>query len=141
MNVLLLTEEPGDRRAFRESLALLSSQHVLTACETIGEVWEKLTSQTMPPPNLIFLDFELSRTYNHELVNIFKGEPNLRAAPIVVYSDSPNGIDITAAYDQSVACYVVLPAEPLLRRAKVRAVLEFWSTHAQLPELCRWWPA
>ena len=125
---------------FREAVAGLSSQHTLVVCESIGDVWERLKSRQIPVPNIIFLHFELSRSYDHELVEIFKRNPHLRTVPIVVLADTVDLGEVCYIYGLQISCFIVLPTEPALRRDKFRVCLEFWSVHAELPELRRWWP-
>jgi CheY-like chemotaxis protein len=141
MNVLLLTEEPADHQLFQESLVSLDSmaRHRFTASGSIAEVWARLRAREIPLPSLIFVDFELSRTYDHELVQILKSNPDLEAAPVIVFADSAEQEQIVATYRSPVACFVVFPRDRELRRQKIHACLEFWSKYAELPELRRWW--
>ena len=141
MNVLLLTEESADHQLFQESLSSLDSgsQHRFAASGSIAEVWARLRAREIPLPSLIFVDFELSRTYDHELVQILKSNPDLEAAPVVVFADSAEQEQIVAAYRSPVACFVVFPQDREQRRQKVQACLEFWGKYAELPELRRWW--
>src|SRR5689334_22245982 len=140
MNVLLLTEAHADSALFEEAIAKLSSNHTFTTCESLGDFWAKATTRQIPLPNLIFLDFELSRSYDHELVQILKSNSDFKAAPVVVYSDSAELEAIVSTYVLQIACFIVLPKEPEKRRHKIHACLEFWDTYAELPELRRWWP-
>jgi len=140
MNILLLTEEPMDQMIFRDAVAGLSSHHTLVVCDSIGNVWEKLKSRQIAVPNIIFLHIELSRSYDHELVEIFKRNPHLKSVPIVVLADTVLLDEISYIYGLQISCFVTLPQDPIRRRDKFRACLEFWSVHAELPELQRWWP-
>jgi CheY-like chemotaxis protein len=140
MNVLLLTEANSECALFEEAIAKLPSNHSFTACESLGDLWAKATSRQIPLPNLIFLDFELSRSYDHELVQVLKSNIDFKAVPVVVYSDSADLEDILNTYGLQIACFIVLPKEPQKRRDKIQACLEFWDTYAELPELRRWWP-
>ena len=113
--------------------------HTFTACESIAEVWSKLTLCQMPLPNLIFVDYDLSRDYDHQLVQILKGFDELKAAPVIIFADPTARQEIEAACLQQMACFIILPTQPELRRQKIHDCLEFWSSHAGLPELRRWW--
>lgn len=140
MNVLLLTEEAEDSVLFTKALAELSSTHRLVACESVGEFWENLNLGESALPNIIFVDQQLSESYDHELVHLLKEIPELSLAPIVVFADSADSDKLNSAYGTQISCFVVLPASPILRQAKIHACLEFWTIHAILPELDRWWP-
>jgi len=139
MNVLLLTEKRGDHALFTGAIETLCSDHSFTACESLGEAWSKLEWREIELPNLIFLDFELSRDYDHELVQILKNTDDLSATPVVVFADSADREDIGLTYRLQVSCFVVLPKDRELRQRKIEACLEFWSKYALLPELRRWW--
>jgi hypothetical protein len=138
MHVLLLTEDTADRLLFKESMTGPCMGHSFTACESIAEVWAKLASCQMPLPNLIFVDFELSRDYDHRLVEVLKGFEEFKAAPVVIIAESAAQQDVEATGLLDVAYFAAFPREPELRREKIHACLEFWSTYAKLPQLRRW---
>lgn len=139
MNVLLLTEKRSDHALFTDALTTLRTDHSFTACESLGEAWSKFSWREIPLPNLIFLDFELSRDYDHELVQILKTNDDLSATPVVVFADSARQEDVGLTYRLQASCFVVFPKEPEHRQRKIHACLEFWSKYALLPELRRWW--
>ena len=91
-------------------------------------------------PNLIFVDLELCRSYDHELLQILKNNLDLRPCPIIVMADSAETEEIHAAYYMKAACFTVLARDPELRRERIRAMLEFWSDHVNLPDIGQWKP-
>jgi hypothetical protein len=111
----------------------------LTACTSLAEAWSGITLRKYPPPDLIFVDFELSRDYDHELVSILKGTQNLGAAPIIVVADSDDPEESGASHGLGAACVVLLPKACTLRRPKLRECLEFWIDYSELAELRRRW--
>jgi CheY-like chemotaxis protein len=139
MHVLLLTENPSDHSLFLESMAILGSNDSFSGCESVAEVWAKLTSDMIPLPNVIFVDYELSASYGHQLLGMLKDTPELSAAPVIVMADSADKEDVLATYQSQAACFVVLPKDRESRHRKVQACLEFWGKYAELPELHRWW--
>ena len=139
MHVLLLTEKRGDHALFTDALTTLRTDHSFNACESLGEAWSKFSWREIPLPNLIFLDFELSRNYDHQLVQILKTTDNLSASPVVVFADSAKQEDVGLTYRLQASCFVVFPTEPELRQRRIEACLEFWSKYALLPDLGRWW--
>jgi CheY-like chemotaxis protein len=86
--VLLLTENPSDHSLFQESIAILHSNYSFDGCESVAEVWAKLTSAKIPLPNVIFVDYELSASYGHELLDMLKDTAELSDAPVIVMADS-----------------------------------------------------
>ncbi len=87
MHVLLLTENSSDPSLFQESIANLPSNVSFNGCQSVAEVWAKLTSDMIPLPNVIFVDYELSATYGHELLDMLKDTGELSAAPVIVMAD------------------------------------------------------
>ena len=126
---------PCSREPSKLCVPTIASQRV----SRLGEAWSKLEWREIELPNLIFLDFELSRDYDHELVQILKNTDDLSATPVVVFADSADREDIGLTYRLQVSCFVVLPKDRELRQRKIEACLEFWSKYALLPELRRWW--
>jgi CheY-like chemotaxis protein len=139
VHILLLTEEICDHKLFAECLASLSSDHRLTACTSLAEAWSGVVSRKSPLPDLIFVDFELSRDYDHELVSILKSNENLGAAPVIVVADSDDHEESAASHGLGAACVVLLPKACTLRRPKLRECLEFWTDHSELAEMRRRW--
>jgi two-component system, chemotaxis family, response regulator Rcp1 len=139
MHVLLLTEDPIDHAFFEQSITSLKGRHSFTACESLAEVWTKLTRRLISAPCLIFVDFELSRAYGHELIEMLKSNENLGTAPVIVLADSAEQEEIVAAYRLQAACFVVFPRDPGLLQQKIQACLDFWANYPELPELRRSW--
>ena len=139
MHVLLLTENPSDPSLFQELIAILASNYSFNGCQSLAEVWVKLTSDMIPLSNVIFVDYELSASYGHELLEMLKDTPKLSAAPVIVMADSADKEDVLTTYQSQAACFVVLPRERESRQRKIQACLEFWGKHAELPQLRRWW--
>lgn len=139
MHVLLLTENPSDPSLFQESIAILRSNHNFNTCQSVAEVWVKLTSDMIPLPNVIFVDYELSARYGHELLDMLKDTSELSAAPVIVMADSADKEDVLATYRSQAACFVVVPKDRESRQRKIQACLEFWGKYAELPQLRRWW--
>jgi two-component system, chemotaxis family, response regulator Rcp1 len=139
MHVLLLTENPSDPSLFQESIANLGSRDSFSGCESVAEVWAKLTSDKIPLPNVIFVDYELSASYGHQLLEMLKDTAELSAAPVIVMADSADKEDVLATYESQAACFVVLPEDWESRQRKIQACLEFWGKYAELPQLRRWW--
>ena len=139
MHVLLLTENPSDHSLFEESIAILHSNYSFDGCESVAEVWAKLASAKIPLPDVIFVDYELSASYGHELLDMLKDTAELSDAPVIVMADSADKEDVLATYESQAACFVVLPKDRESRQRKIQTCLEFWGKYAELPQLRRWW--
>jgi hypothetical protein len=100
-----------------------------------------LKARELSTPNLMFIDeYALKRAASDPFLQAVKADACLRTAPVVLLVGSVAGPEeITEAYNHCVACVVTLPEEIEQRLCKIRIMLEFWTTHAELPELLRWW--
>jgi CheY-like chemotaxis protein len=137
VNILLLTESETDPALFTRAVAHLpTSGHWLSVRRSPGEAWEAAagtSNPTAPLPELIFLDFELSKSYDHELLRMLKSDDLLKGIPVVMVGTSEKSEDVWEAYRHQISCYVSLPEDDLSRLYRIHACLTFWSTHAILP--------
>jgi CheY-like chemotaxis protein len=83
-------------------------------------------------PALIVLDLNLPGVRGLEVLARLKGEPAVRAVPIVVLSGSAREEDISEAYDAGANAYVSKPLDFAELRRTVRSLHDFWR-NAELP--------
>ena len=62
-----------------------------------------------------------------------KGDPELRATPVIMLTTSSSARDIAACYARGVNCYVVKPLDLDDFTALVQAINRFWFEVARLP--------
>jgi CheY-like chemotaxis protein len=74
--------------------------------ETEGFI-QKLRSDI---PDLIFLDLAIPKKCGFECLQELQREPELRAIPVIVYTDSRNPQEIQKAYDLGASLYVQKPS-------------------------------
>jgi len=84
-------------------------------------------------PDIIFLDLNLPGMNGHEVLAGIKADPNLRAIPVIVMSGSHAEGDISQAYDEQVAAYIVKPASHEEYLTAIRAVKDLWFHIVALP--------
>lgn len=84
-------------------------------------------------PDLILLDLNMPRMDGREVLREIKADPELRAVPVVVLTNSRTPEDIAAAYDSGANTYVPKPHSPDEFAAIIKALLEFWFKVCVLP--------
>ena len=134
MHVLLISEDTADHLLFQRSIQQLSVAHSFTACESISDAHTRLASSQRLPPNLIFIDFELSQKQRAELDQLLESNDELRAVPLIVIAQCSAQEEIEAAYRLLAPCFLAFPEQVELRQQKIHACLEFWSNCAARPE-------
>lgn len=84
--------------------------------------------------DLILLDLNLPGKHGLEVLAELKGDPRLRAIPVVVFSSSQVQRDIWRCYEAGANCYVNKPGDLEEFFFAIRAIEQFWFGCAQLLE-------
>jgi CheY-like chemotaxis protein len=137
IRVLLVDDNPGDADLTKETLEA-GKLHLDVAVVTDGEAALAYLRGEPPfagaePPDLVLLDLNLPRLSGREVLAAIKGDPVLRALPVVVLSSSDAEQDILRSYQLGANCYVTKPVGLASFQAIVRSVETFWFTVVKLP--------
>jgi CheY-like chemotaxis protein len=97
----------------------------------------KEEADSVPPPDLILLDWNLPKVTGSEVLRRIKDHPRLRRLPVLVFSASEADVDIHAAYDGHANGYITKPDTPEALEAIVEAIERFWIAIARLPQVAR----
>jgi two-component system response regulator len=84
------------------------------------------TNRTDPQPTLILLDLKMPRVDGLEVLRQIKGDPALKAIPVVVMTSSREEKDLVASYQLGVNAYVVKPVKFQEFVEAVRTLSVFW---------------
>lgn len=86
-----------------------------------------------PRPVLVLLDLNLPGIGGQEVLAQLRADPSLRSLPVLIFSNSMQARDVSAAYDGGANGYLYKPggAEELADAA--RALECFWFKAARLP--------
>lgn len=79
-----------------------------------------------PPPLLILLDLKMPKVDGLEVLRTVKGDPVLRAIPVVVLTSSAEDRDVRTAYELGANAYVVKPVDFAKLIEAVRHIRLFW---------------
>ena len=137
IEMLLVEDDPGDVLMTREALSeskLLNTLHVVDNGEQAVEFLRRQGEYAdAPRPDLILLDLNLPRLDGSEVLAIIKGDPDLRAIPVVVLTTSDAEEDVLRSYQLHANAYVTKPVDFASFVSVVRQVDDFFLTVVRLP--------
>jgi CheY-like chemotaxis protein len=89
-----------------------------------------------PRPSTILLDLNLPGTDGREVLEIVKGNQELKDIPIIVFTTSSNPKDIDICYQKGVNSYIIKPIDVKKLKSSIQTIIDFWFTIATLPQEC-----
>jgi len=137
VEILLVEDDPGDVRLFREALSeRYPNVHLQVVSD--GEAAMRTLRRQEPfvstkRPDLIILDLNLPRVDGREVLAAIKGDPELRSIPTVVLTTSNSDADIQQAYELHANCYIRKPNDLHQFLRFVAVCYEFWGAVVTLP--------
>ena len=137
IEILLVEDNPGDVLLTREAFEEASIRNNLSVAED-GEqalrfLRRKGEYRDAPRPDIILLDLNMPRMNGHEMLNVLKHDPELRAIPVVILTTSDREQDIIRSYEEYANCYICKPTGFDDFFSVVRSVENFWLNTVQLP--------
>ena len=137
IEILIVEDNPGDVRLFREALETCEVKHELSVAED-GEIAMALLHREgayreAARPDLIILDWNLPKKCGKLVLEEIKTDENLAMIPVVVFTTSRAPQDLRDAYDGRGNCFITKPAHFRQFVEAVESIKEFWLTTALLP--------
>ncbi len=135
--VLLVEDNPGDVDLAREALQGGRLNVDLRVASDSVQALKMLrpSAAAAERPDLILLDLNLPGKDGRELLAEIKGDPDLKATPVVVITSSKQEEDVARSYAVGANCYVIKPTALDAFASVVRAIGEFWLSAVKLPPL------
>jgi two-component system, chemotaxis family, response regulator Rcp1 len=137
IEVLLVEDNPGDVRLTREALKDGKVCNHLSVVPDGVEAMRFLRREgpygEAPRPDVILLDLNLPKKDGREVLEEVKGDPALRAIPVVVLTSSEAERDIARAYALHANCYITKPVDLDQFIHVVRSIEDFWFSIVKLP--------
>jgi two-component system, chemotaxis family, response regulator Rcp1 len=84
-------------------------------------------------PHLVMLDLNLPRRHGNTVLADVKADPELRQIPVVIFTTSRSGRDVTRSYEMGANCYVSKPGKLADFFAAVQSIEAFWFGCVCLP--------
>jgi two-component system, chemotaxis family, response regulator Rcp1 len=136
-NVLIVDDNPADVELIREAFA----ENGIAACievaeggaQAIGRLRREEPYATAARPDLVLLDLRMPSVDGHQVLSAIKGDPRLRAIPVVVMTSSEHPADVASAYGAAANTYIVKPVQWGRLLNTVKSLEQFWFTAATLP--------
>lgn len=131
--ILLVEDSAGDLRLIREALHDVHLPVHLNVMTDGEQAVGFLRHRDPPRPALILLDLNLPKITGDDVLKEIKGDADLRAIPVVVFSSSRSPAHITEAYQAGANGYVCKPQDLDEFLHAARTIVEFWGSLAALP--------
>jgi len=138
VRILLVEDSPSDVAL---TIAALESGRVANEIAVVGDGEAALAYlhregeyADATRPDLILLDLNMPKMDGREVLAEVKGDPELKAIPIIILTTSAAESDILRSYELQANSYVTKPVglDPFL--AAVRGIEDFWLTLVRLPD-------
>ncbi|TMQ14416.1 MAG: response regulator [Deltaproteobacteria bacterium] len=137
IRVLLVEDNPGDAELIRDALEhtelCLEIAVVPDGADALDHVFRRGRHAQAARPDLIVLDLNLPRLGGREVLAEIRQHPALHAIPIVIFTSSDSGHDISDSYRLGANCYVTKPVELAAFQAAIKAIEGFWRGIARPP--------
>ena len=86
-------------------------------------------------PLVVLLDINMPKINGLEVLEKMKGDPDLRAIPVVMLTSSREGPDVERCYDLSANAYVLKPVDFAQFADAVKTIGKFWAVLNELPRI------
>jgi chemotaxis family two-component system response regulator Rcp1 len=137
LEILVVENDPATARltkeAFKEAGLLDSVVSVPDGEVALSYLRREDKYAGQPQPHLVFLDLHLPRKSGLEVLAEIKGNPRLKATPVVVVSGSANPSEIREAYELHASCYVRKPDDLGQFIAFAKSCYDFWGKAVVFP--------
>jgi CheY-like chemotaxis protein len=130
--ILLVEDNSADAILLQEALRAADVTSPVDHV-TDGEQALAHLRSTETPPGLVLLDLNLPRMDGREVLAEVKGDPALRAIPVIILTTSSAPKDVELAYSRGANAFMRKPLgmDPLIEAAG--AIRDFWLRTATLP--------
>lgn len=126
-HILLIEDDDIDTMTVRRAMRDLDATYQLS-CVTNGEEGlDFLRDPFNPRPGLILLDINMPRMNGIEFLTEMKADPALRPIPVTILTTSKEELDRLAAFDNSVAGYMVKPVDYHQFVKIMKTICNYWA--------------
>ena len=140
--MILLVEDNPDHamlamKAFKGGNLVTKVCWVKDGQQALDFLWregEWATPEAAPRPGLIVLDIHLPKVDGLEVLRRIKGEPMLRAIPIVMLTTSERRDDVTTSYEAGANSFVTKPVSAKRFIDELKTLKLYWLFTSQLPD-------
>ena len=135
--VLLIDDSRGDALLAERAVRDAAFEANFAAARTGEEAMARLNDPAQRRPDLILLDMGLPRMSGSEVLAAIKQDPELKAIPVIVMSNSGDPDNVARAYNFYAAAYIVKPVSLDAYREAIALIGQFFFSLAILPQDAR----
>ena len=137
LDILVVDDNEDDVLLLQESLREVPAVKLLHSARDGQEAMAYLRREgpyaAAPRPGLVLLDINMPKMNGFEVLNQMKGDPHLRAIPVVMLTTSNRDADIETAYSCGACSFVTKPVS--FDRLKLMAghFVCYWTSVVRIP--------
>lgn len=135
--LLIVDDNPADIALAREALSACAYRgqikSVQDGAEALAFLGRRGDFANAVRPDLVLLDLKLPKRDGLAVLAAMKANPDLRRIPVVVFSTSQLGRDISRSYELGANCYVAKPGNLSEFFAMMKTIERFWFGSVSLP--------
>lgn len=136
IDLLMIEDDPGDVDIVRGLLKPkknITLNHVDDGTSALKYLRKEDPYGAVMRPDIILLDLNLPNIDGRQVLNIIKGDSNLRSIPVIVHSTSDADRDVSECYRLGANSYVTKPMLHSEFSKLIKAIDDFWLTMVKLP--------
>lgn len=137
--LLIVEDNQNDILLLKRALTkcnIENSYKIITDGEkTISYLTNYLDKSIDPKISLILMDLKLPGKSGLEILDWIRQQPGLKRVPVIMFTCSRNGNDITKAYDLGVNSYLIKPVDFHSLLTMVKTLIPYWNDLNVQPEL------
>jgi len=137
LEILLIEDNKGDVGLIEEIFNDAEIRINLHIAEDVEEAIRFLFSEDQfigsPHPDIVILDWNLSKKDGCEVLKEIKENNNLKSIPVITLTTSSVETDIIRAYDLNTNAYIVKPIDFGKFMEVIGSVVDFWLKAVTLP--------
>ncbi len=131
MKVLLVEDNPGDARLFKDffkdSKSYIKIEHVSDGALALDYLYQKGAYTGVSLPDIIVLDLNLPKVGGMHILELIKEDDDLKKIPVIILGTSDEAGEVKRAYDMHANCYIVKPIDFDHFLEVVKSIEEFWT--------------
>jgi CheY-like chemotaxis protein len=140
-SILLIEDSDADSETTARVLSRCPSPPTLHRCADGDEAMQFLREQLIKEesisfclPRVVLLDLNLPGTDGRHVLQLLKGDSDLRHIPVVILTTSADESDILFCYDNGASGYLTKPVNLDKFVKTVRNFYEYWFETVMLPK-------
>ncbi|MDJ1496306.1 response regulator [Cytophagaceae bacterium DM2B3-1] len=121
---LIVDDDSDDRELFREALTAVEPEVVLYSAANGQTAIEKLASQAIDQPDIIFLDLNMPVMNGWDCLNQLKSLQEYKNIPVIIHTTSSHTQDKKLAKERGAICLFTKPDDFKRLKAILEIVVE-----------------